>query len=75
MVSARYVMKTDDDAFVRVDSILSSLEKINITKGLLFGRINTDSGPHRNIDSKWYIATEVTGFFLGGNFKYRYNSI
>ncbi|XP_078163476.1 beta-1,3-galactosyltransferase GALT1-like [Carex rostrata] len=57
-VLASYVMKTDDDAFVRVDSILSSLKKMNITNGLLYGRINDDSGPHRDINSKWYITTE-----------------
>ncbi|KAJ4794186.1 hypothetical protein LUZ62_045432 [Rhynchospora pubera] len=57
-LSARYVMKTDDDAFVRVNSILSAIKKINITNGLFYGRINTDSGPHRNIESKWYITTE-----------------
>ncbi|KAF3336680.1 Beta-1,3-galactosyltransferase 15 [Carex littledalei] len=57
-VLASYVMKTDDDAFIRVDSILSSLKKMNITNGLLYGRINDDSGPHRNINSKWYITTE-----------------
>ncbi|KAF3338375.1 Beta-1,3-galactosyltransferase 15 [Carex littledalei] len=47
-VSARYVMKTDDDAFVRVDSILSALKNINITSGLLYGRINDEFGPDRN---------------------------
>ncbi|KAJ3679671.1 hypothetical protein LUZ60_017682 [Juncus effusus] len=57
-VSARYIMKTDDDAFVRVDTILASIKQTNITHGLLYGLINTDSGPHRNIESKWYISSE-----------------
>ncbi|CAN6232190.1 unnamed protein product [Urochloa humidicola] len=55
-VSAKYVMKTDDDAFVRVDEVQSTIEKLNVSNGLLYGRINSDSGPHRNPESKWYIS-------------------
>ncbi|KAJ3702894.1 hypothetical protein LUZ61_006599 [Rhynchospora tenuis] len=58
VVSARYVMKTDDDAFVRVDSILSSLKKINITSGLLYGHLNNDTTPYRGTDHKWCVTTE-----------------
>lgn len=56
-------MKTDDDAFVRVDEVLASVNRINVTHGLLFGLINSDSRPHRNPDSKWYISPEVTRNF------------
>ncbi|CAO2039370.1 unnamed protein product [Urochloa humidicola] len=55
-VSAKYVMKTDDDAFVRVDEVQSTIKKLNVSNGLLYGRINSDSGPHRNPESKWYIS-------------------
>ncbi|GLU09425.1 hypothetical protein SLE2022_262870 [Rubroshorea leprosula] len=58
VVSAKFVMKTDDDAFVRVDEVLASLTRINVTHGLLYGLINSDSRPHRNTDSKWYISSE-----------------
>ncbi|KAF9626184.1 hypothetical protein IFM89_031311 [Coptis chinensis] len=58
VVSAKYVMKTDDDAFVRVDEVLLSLNRINVARGLLYGLINSDSRPHRNPDSKWYISSE-----------------
>ncbi|KAF7828048.1 beta-1,3-galactosyltransferase GALT1 [Senna tora] len=58
IVSAKYVMKTDDDAFVRVDEVLASLNRISVTHGLLYGLINSDSRPHRNTDSKWYISSE-----------------
>ncbi|KAK9276007.1 hypothetical protein L1049_005538 [Liquidambar formosana] len=58
VVSAKFVMKTDDDAFVRVDEVLTLLNRINVTRGLLFGLINSDSRPHRNPDSKWYISPE-----------------
>lgn len=58
VISAKYLMKTDDDAFVRVDEILNSLNRINVSHGLLYGLINSDSQPHRNPDSKWYISPE-----------------
>ncbi|XP_061991708.1 beta-1,3-galactosyltransferase GALT1 [Rosa rugosa] len=58
VVSAKFVMKTDDDAFVRVDEVLASLNRIKVTSGLLYGLINSDSQPHRNPDSKWYISPE-----------------
>ncbi|OMO93226.1 hypothetical protein CCACVL1_06585 [Corchorus capsularis] len=58
VVSAKFVMKTDDDAFVRVDEVLASLSRINVTHGLLHGLINSDSQPHRSTDSKWFISPE-----------------
>ncbi|EXC19985.1 Beta-1,3-galactosyltransferase 15 [Morus notabilis] len=58
VVSAKYVMKTDDDAFVRMDEVLASLQRIGATRGLLYGLINSDSRPHRNTDSKWFISPE-----------------
>lgn len=59
VVSAKYIMKTDDDAFVRIDEILNSVSSANVTRGLLYGLINSDSQPHRDPDSKWYISPEV----------------
>ncbi|KAJ7943466.1 Beta-1,3-galactosyltransferase [Quillaja saponaria] len=58
VVSAKFVMKTDDDAFVRMDEVLASLSRIKLTNGLLYGLINSDSRPHRNTESKWYISPE-----------------
>ncbi|KAL0917036.1 hypothetical protein M5K25_012076 [Dendrobium thyrsiflorum] len=58
IVSAKYVMKTDDDAFVRIDEMLSSLNRTIVTHGLLYGRISNDDIPNRNPDSKWYISPE-----------------
>lgn len=52
-------MKTDDDSFVRVDEVIESLNQANVTKGLLYGLINSNARPHRNPDSKWYISPEV----------------
>lgn len=58
VVSAKYIMKTDDDAFVRVDEIITSLNGLNVSHGLLYGLINSDSRPHRDPDSKWHITPE-----------------
>ena len=59
VVSAKFVMKTDDDAFVRIDEVLASLKRIRVTRGLLYGLINSDSQPHRSTDSKWFISPQV----------------
>ncbi|KAG9459886.1 hypothetical protein H6P81_004394 [Aristolochia fimbriata] len=56
VIPAKYIMKTDDDAFVRVDEILSNLREQNIPDGLLYGLISFDSAPIREADSKWYIS-------------------
>ncbi|KAL6850323.1 hypothetical protein ACP4OV_020950 [Aristida adscensionis] len=55
IVHAKYTMKTDDDAFVRIDEVVSSLKKSN-SHGLLYGLISFQSSPHRNKDSKWFIS-------------------
>ncbi|PIA60842.1 hypothetical protein AQUCO_00300402v1 [Aquilegia coerulea] len=57
ILPAKYIMKTDDDAFLRIDEILSNL-KGKDSKGLLYGRISVESSPHRDKDSKWYISVE-----------------
>ncbi|MBA0842826.1 hypothetical protein Goarm_002630 [Gossypium armourianum] len=56
VVSAKFVMKTDDDAFLRVGEVVASLSRISMTRGLLYGLINSDSQPHRSTDSKWFIS-------------------
>ncbi|KAF5958550.1 hypothetical protein HYC85_005775 [Camellia sinensis] len=58
VVSAKYVMKTDDDSFIRVDEIIASLKLANVTHGLLYGLINSNDKPQHNRDSKWYISPE-----------------
>ncbi|KAL2903940.1 Beta-1 3-galactosyltransferase GALT1 [Bienertia sinuspersici] len=59
VVSAKYVMKTDDDAFVRIDEVIASLDRIKVSQGLLYGLINSGSRPHRSPDSKWFITNEL----------------
>lgn len=58
IVSARFIMKMDDDAFVRIDEVLSRLEG-KTEKGLVYGRISFDSAPNRDKDNKWFISEEV----------------
>ncbi|KAJ7955290.1 Galactosyltransferase [Quillaja saponaria] len=55
IIPSKYIMKTDDDAFVRIDEVLSSL-KGKSSDGLLYGLISFKSSPHRDKDSKWYIS-------------------
>lgn len=57
ILPAKYIMKTDDDAFVRIDQVLTSLKE-KPSNGLLYGRVSLDSSPHRDRDSKWYISNE-----------------
>lgn len=57
ILPAKYVMKTDDDAFVRIDEVLSSL-KGKGPNGLLYGGISFESAPHRDKENKWYISPE-----------------
>ncbi|KAI3834069.1 hypothetical protein MKX03_035865 [Papaver bracteatum] len=57
ILPAKYMMKTDDDAFVRIDEILAGLKE-KPSNGLLYGLISFDSEPIRDRDSKWYISDE-----------------
>lgn len=58
ILPAKYIMKTDDDAFVRVDEVLSSLKGKKVSNGLLYGLISFESSPNRDKDNKWYISAE-----------------
>ena len=51
-------MKTDDDAFVRIDEVVSNLKR-KPSEGLLYGLISFKSSPQRDQDGKWYISEEV----------------
>lgn len=63
ILPAKFIMKTDDDAFVRIDEVLSSL-KGKPSSGLLYGLISFESSPHRETDSKWYISHKVSSHTL-----------
>ncbi|KAI4335041.1 hypothetical protein L6164_013725 [Bauhinia variegata] len=55
IIPAKYIMKTDDDAFVRINEVVSTL-KGKGSGHLLYGLISFKSSPHRDEGSKWYIS-------------------
>ncbi|RWW77131.1 hypothetical protein BHE74_00014730 [Ensete ventricosum] len=56
-VSARYIMKCDDDTFVRVDAVMNEVEKVSSDKSLYVGNINYRHKPLR--EGKWAVTYEV----------------
>ncbi|XP_051130032.1 hydroxyproline O-galactosyltransferase GALT3 [Andrographis paniculata] len=57
VLSARFIMKMDDDAFLRIDELLSSLEG-KAPDGRLYGQISFESAPRREMDNKWFVSEE-----------------
>ncbi|KAK2643877.1 hypothetical protein Ddye_019072 [Dipteronia dyeriana] len=57
ILPTKYIMKTDDDAFVRIDEVLPNLKE-EPSNGLLHGLISYKSSLHRDKDIKWYICDE-----------------
>ncbi|KAI3853426.1 hypothetical protein MKX03_017742 [Papaver bracteatum] len=55
-VSAKYVMKCDDDTFVRVDAVLKEAKKVPENKSLYVGNMNYYHKPLR--DGKWAVTYE-----------------
>ncbi|XP_076943235.1 hydroxyproline O-galactosyltransferase GALT6-like, partial [Bidens hawaiensis] len=55
-VSAKYIMKCDDDTFVRVDSSLNEANKIGDGKSLYIGNMNYYHKPLRS--GKWSVTYE-----------------
>jgi hypothetical protein len=56
-VSARYIMKCDDDNFVRIQSVMAEVKKIPSSKSLYIGNMNYRHTPMR--DGKWAVTYEV----------------
>ncbi|PIN02661.1 Galactosyltransferase [Handroanthus impetiginosus] len=55
-LAAKYIMKGDDDTFVRVDAILNEAKKIPENKSLYIGNINYYHRPMRS--GKWAVTYE-----------------
>lgn len=55
-VTAAYIMKCDDDTFVRVDTILKQIERISPRKSLYMGNLNLFHRPLRF--GKWAVSFE-----------------
>lgn len=52
---ARYVMKVDDDVFLRVHAILDELATPAFSPPLFWGRVHKHSTPERNPKGKYYL--------------------
>ncbi|KAH7675446.1 Glycosyl transferase family 31 protein [Dioscorea alata] len=55
-VSAKYIMKCDDDTFVRVDSVIKEVKKIPSGRSLYVGNMNYYHKPLRS--GKWAVTYE-----------------
>ncbi|KAK4589086.1 hypothetical protein RGQ29_019907 [Quercus rubra] len=55
-LTAAYIMKCDDDTFVRVDTVLKEIEGISPNKSLYMGNLNLLHRPLRN--GKWAVTYE-----------------
>ncbi|KAL9325421.1 hypothetical protein ACSQ67_006066 [Phaseolus vulgaris] len=55
-VAAKYIMKCDDDTFVRVDSMISEVRKVTSGRSLYIGNMNYHHRPLRN--GKWAVTYE-----------------
>ncbi|CAE5958425.1 unnamed protein product [Arabidopsis arenosa] len=55
-VAAKYVMKCDDDTFVRVDAVIQEAEKVKGRESLYIGNINFNHKPLRT--GKWAVTYE-----------------
>ncbi|PAN10001.1 hypothetical protein PAHAL_2G064500 [Panicum hallii] len=56
VVPAKYVMKCDDDTFVRIDSVLDQVKKVRSDKSVYVGSINYFHRPLRS--GKWAVTYE-----------------
>lgn len=55
--TAAYIMKCDDDTFVRVDTVLKELGGVSSGKSLYMGNLNLLHRPLRT--GKWAVTYEV----------------
>ena len=61
--AAKYIMKCDDDTFVRVDAIIKEANKVASDRSMYIGNINYYHKPLRY--GKWAVTYEVpTSHFL-----------
>lgn len=63
-LKTKYVMKTDDDTFVRVDAVLSSIVESRHNYSLLLGNVAFNATPERDPTNKWFINTNVMDLSL-----------
>lgn len=61
-VAAKYIMKCDDDTFVRLDAVMNEVKKAPSARGLYIGNINYYHKPLRH--GKWAVTYEVRNLSL-----------
>lgn len=57
-VKAAYIMKVDDDTFVRVDTVLKEIEGVSPKRSLYMGNLNLLHRPLRT--GKWAVSYTVS---------------
>jgi hypothetical protein len=62
VVPAKHIMKCDDDTFVRIESVLDQVNKVQSGKSIYVGNINYYHRPLRS--GKWSVTYEVRLYFL-----------
>ncbi|KAL0336268.1 UNVERIFIED_CONTAM: Hydroxyproline O-galactosyltransferase GALT4 [Sesamum radiatum] len=55
-VAAKYIMKCDDDTFVRIDAVTAEVNKIQSGRSFYNGNVNHDHNPLRH--GKWAVTYE-----------------
>lgn len=61
-MTAPYIMKCDDDTFIRVESILKQIDGVSPEKSLYMGNLNLRHRPLRT--GKWAVTWEVQWLVL-----------
>lgn len=61
-MSAKYIMKCDDDTFVKVDSIMNEIKNVAGIVSVYIGNINYYHKPLR--DGKWAVTYEVSFVYM-----------
>uniref|UniRef100_A0A2P2IZ40 Hexosyltransferase n=1 Tax=Rhizophora mucronata TaxID=61149 RepID=A0A2P2IZ40_RHIMU len=56
-MAAKYIMKCDDDTFIRVDAVIKEAKKVHGDRSQYVGNINYYHKPLRN--GKWAVTFEV----------------
>lgn len=56
-MAAKYIMKCDDDTFVRVDAVIGEAHKVQSGRSLYVGNMNYHHKPLRH--GKWAVTYEV----------------
>ena len=56
-MAAKFIMKCDDDTFVRVDAVIKEVRKVDEDRSLYVGNMNYHHKPLRY--GKWAVTYEV----------------